>query len=128
MRLADTVLRLGMAATLAVSGAGHAYLYVHGYRYIPNIAAAFLAQASASLAVAVLLVIGGPVWLRWAAAGLAAGSLVAFTLSRTVGVLGFSEQGFQPSPHAAISVVAEVLTLVLWAAWLLHSRASSSAT
>jgi hypothetical protein len=128
MRLSDITLRLGIAATLAISGAGHAYLYVHGYHYIPNIGPAFLAQASVSLAVAVLLVIGGPAWLRWVAAGLAGGSLVAFALSRTVGLLGFSERGFQPSPHAAISVVAEVLTVLLWAAWLLRSRAPSTTT
>jgi hypothetical protein len=122
MRLTDVALRLGIAATLAVSGVSHAYLYIHGYRHIPNIGTAFLLQASVCLALAVLLVIGGPAWLRWAAAGLAAGTLVAFALSRTVGLLGFSERGWQPAPHAAISAVAEVLTVVLWAVWLLLSR------
>jgi hypothetical protein len=126
MRLTDIALRLGIAATLAISGAGHAYLYIHGYRYIPNIGTAFLLQASVSLAVAVLLVIGGPAWLRWAAAALAAGSLVAFTLSRTVGLLGFSERGWQPSPHAAISVIAEALTVALWAVWLLSLRRATA--
>jgi hypothetical protein len=128
MRLGDMTLRLGMAATLAVSGAGHAYLYIHGYRYIPNIGTAFQAQASIGLAVGVLLVVGGPAWLRWVAAGLAGGSLVAFGLSRTVGLLGFSERAFQPAPNAAISVVAELLTVLLWAVWLVHSRASASTT
>jgi hypothetical protein len=122
MRLTDVALRLGIAATLAVSGVSHAYLYIHGYRHIPNIGTAFLLQASVCFALAVLLVIGGPAWLRWAAAGLAAGTLVAFALSRTVGLLGFSERGWQPAPHAAISAVAEVLTVVLWAVWLLLSR------
>jgi hypothetical protein len=122
MRLTDIALRLGIAATLAVSGVSHAYLYIHGYRHIPNIGTAFLLQASVCFALAVLLVIGGPAWLRWAAAGLAAGSLVAFALSRTVGLLGFTERGWQPSPHAAVSVAAEALTVVLWAVWLLLSR------
>jgi hypothetical protein len=121
MRLTDVALRLGIAATLAVSGVSHGYLYIHGYRHIPNIGTAFLLQASVCFALAVLLVIGGPAWLRWAAAGLAAGSLVAFALSRTVGLLGFTERGWKP-PHGAVSVAAEALTVVLWAVWLLLSR------
>jgi hypothetical protein len=124
MKLTDIGLRVAIAAALAVSGISHAYLYIHGYRHIPNIGTAFLLQASVSVAVAVLLVVGGPGWLRWAAAALAGGSLVAFALSRTVGVLGFTERGWQPSPHAAISAVAEVLTVVLWAVWLLRRRAA----
>jgi hypothetical protein len=124
MKLTDIGLRVAIAAALAVTGISHAYLYIHGYRHIPNIGTAFLLQASVSVAVAVLLVVGGPGWLRWAAAALAGGSLVAFALSRTVGVLGFTERGWQPSPHAAISAVAEVLTVVLWAVWLLRRRAA----
>jgi hypothetical protein len=123
MKLTDIGLRLGIAAALAVTGISHAYLFIHGYRYIPNIGTAFLVQASVSVAVAVLLVVGGPGWLRWVAAALAGGSLVAFALSRTIGVLGFTERGWEPAPHAAISAVAEVLTVVLWAAWLLRRRA-----
>jgi hypothetical protein len=124
MKLTDIGLRVAIAAALAVTGISHAYLYIHGYRHIPNIGTAFLLQASVSVAVAVLLVLGGPGWLRWAAAALAGGSLVAFALSRTVGVLGFTERGWQPSPHAAISAVAEVLTVVLWAVWLFSRRAA----
>jgi hypothetical protein len=80
MKLTDIGLRLGIAAALAVSGVIHAYLYIHGYRHIPNIGTAFLFQASVSAAVAVLLALGGPGWLRWAAAALAGGSLVGFGL------------------------------------------------
>jgi len=40
----------------------------------------------------------------------AGGALLAFVSSRTVGLFGFSERGWAPSPHAAISVGAEVLT------------------
>jgi hypothetical protein len=127
MRLTDIALRLGIAAALAVTGVSHAYLYIHGYRHIPNIGTAFLVQASVCCAVAVLLVAGGPGWLRWAAAALAAGSLGAFALSRTVGLLGFTERGWQPAPHAAISAIAEVLTVVLWALWLQLSRRAATA-
>jgi drug/metabolite transporter (DMT)-like permease len=116
------VLRLAMAVATAVSGVSHAYLYVHGYHHIPMIGTAFVVQAGVSFALALLILLGGPWWLRWAAAGLAGGALVAFALSRTVGLFGFSETGWQPSPHAAISVIAEVLTVGLWAVYVVGGR------
>jgi hypothetical protein len=126
MTFTEISARIGIAAAVAVSGASHAYLYIHGYRHIPTISDAFALQASISLAVAVLILLGGPGWLRWAAAMVAAGALVAFALSRTVGLFGFSERGWQPSPHAAVSAVAELLTLVLWAAYLLGRRRAAA--
>ena len=122
MTFAEAMTRIGIAAAMAVSGISHAYLYIHGYQHIPTIGAAFILQASVSFAVAVLILIGGPGWLRWAAAMVAGGALVAFVLSRTVGLFGFSERGWQPSPHAAVSVVAELLTVGLWVAYLIDRR------
>ena len=109
------LLRLGLGASLAVSAYSHAYLYIHGYQHIPMIGTAFLVQASVSLSLALLIVVGGPWWIEWAAAAMAGGSLVAFVLSRTVGLFGFTERGWDPAPHAAISVVAEALCVLLWA-------------
>ncbi|BBZ45765.1 hypothetical protein [Mycobacterium parmense] len=117
--------RIGLATTLAASATSHAYLYVHGYQHIPGIGAAFLAQAAISFSLALLILLGGPGWLRWAAAAVAGGSLAAFAMSRTVGVLGFSERGWDPSPYAAISVGAEISTVLLWAVWA-GSRAQVS--
>ena len=91
-------------------------------RHIPTTGTAFVAQASVSFAVAALILVGGPAWLRWVAAMLAGGSLVAFVLSRTVGLFGFSEQGWQPSPHAVVDLVAELLIVGLWAAYLAEGR------
>jgi hypothetical protein len=108
---AGLALRVGLAASLAASAISHSYLYIHGYQHIPKIGTAFLVQASVSFALALLILAGGPWWLRWGAAAMAGGSLVAFVLSRTVGIFGWD-----PSPHAAISVGAEVLTVLLWAA------------
>jgi hypothetical protein len=122
MTSAGLVTRIGIALALTVTGVSHAYLYIHGYRHIPTIGTAFLIQASVSFALAALILVGGPAWLQWAGAMLAGGSLVAFALSRTVGLFGFSEQGWQPSPHAALSAVAEVLTVVLWLAYLIGRR------
>jgi hypothetical protein len=124
-RAARVAIRVGVGVTLAVSGVIHAYLYVHGYRHIPTIGASFLLQASVSCAVAVLVLAAGPRWLQWAGGLLAAGSLVAFGLSRTVGLFGFSETGWQPAPAAALSVVAEVLTVAFVAASLVPGRDSS---
>jgi hypothetical protein len=117
------LLRLGLAVSLAVSAYSHAYLYIHGYQHIPMIGNAFLIQASISFSLAVLIVAGGPWWIEWAAAAMAGGSLVAFVLSRTVGLFGFSERGWDPAPHAAITVAAEVLCVLLWAGALVRGSA-----
>ena len=111
---------------MAVSGVVHAYLYIHGYRDIPAVGPAFLLQGSVFCALALLILIGGPAWLQLVAAIGAAGSLVAFALSRTVGLFGFIETGWQPSPYAAISVVAEVLTLLLVGTTALRQRPRAS--
>jgi hypothetical protein len=122
MMLADIMSRIGIGVTLSVSGVTHTYLYIHGYQHIPTVGAAFMVQAGISFAIAVLILVGGPGWLRWAAAIVAGGSLVAFALSRSVGLFGFSESGWQPSPQAAVSVVAELLTVGLCAAYLIEGR------
>ncbi|MEY9857957.1 hypothetical protein ABH935_003570 [Catenulispora sp. GAS73] len=109
----DIGLRVASAATLSISGYIHAQLYVTGYRFIHVVGVLFLLQASASFAVAALVLIGGPVLLRLAAAGAAAGALGGFAASRTVGVFGFTERGWQPSPQSLISVLVEVATLLL---------------
>jgi hypothetical protein len=124
MRLTDTRLavRAGITATLIVSGYVHAHLYVDSYRYIPTIGPSFLLQASLSFALAVLVLAGGPWWLRAAAGALSFGALAAFALSRTIGIFGFTEIGWEPTPYAAIAVTAEALTLVLCAVALVDAR------
>jgi hypothetical protein len=121
-RAARLAVRVGISALLALSGVIHAYLYTDGYRYIPTIGPAFLLQASVFCAVAVLILAAGPDWLRVGAAVLSVGALVAFALSRTVGLLGFTERGWVPTPYAALSVAAEVLTVVLCASAVPTSR------
>lgn len=116
------LIRIGIALALVISGISHTYLYIHGYQHIPLIGTAFLVQASVSFALALLILIGGPWWLRWTAAALAGGALAAFALSRTVGLFGFSERGWQPSPHATISVAAELAAVGLWAVYALGDR------
>ena len=120
------VIRLAMALAVATSGFSHAYLYVHGYHHIPMIGTAFLVQAGVSFALALLILLGGPWWLQWASAAVAGGALAAFALSRTVGLFGFSETGWQPSPYAAISALAELLAVGLWVAHAIGHRRSAT--
>jgi hypothetical protein len=61
--------RLAIAATLAVSGVIHAYLYIYGgYRYIPTVGSGFLVQATIFCALAVLILVGAPEWISWTGA------------------------------------------------------------
>ena len=118
------LLRVGAAGCLAASGVIHAELYLHGYRAIPGVGPAFLLQASGSLVVALLLPLTSATMLRLAAAALAAGALVGFILSRTIGILGFVEYGLQPAPQALISVLVEIATLGLLAVGAHHNHIS----
>ena len=89
-------IRLAISASLAVSGVIHAYLYVHGYRDIPTIGPGFLGQAIVFCVLALLILAGGPNWLRWVAGVLSVGALVAFGLSRTVGLFRIRRTGMEP--------------------------------
>lgn len=122
MRLLVTV---GIVAALVLSAISHAYLYLHGYQHIPLIGFGFLTLTSVFLAFAVLIALGGPAWLRLAALTVALGALGAFVMSRTIGLVGFSERGWQPAPHAMISVLAElsVVGLTVWSLWGVDFRA-----
>lgn len=113
--LTEGLFRVLIAAALATSGYIHAQLYVSGYRFIHVVGVLFLLQASASFAVAALVLAGGPIYVRVGAAGAAAGALGGFAASRTVGVFGFTEHGWEPSPQSLISVLVEVAALLLLA-------------
>ena len=126
MKIVNLALRIAIGASLAASGVIHGYLYIHGYRDIPTVGPAFLLQGSVFCALAVLVLAGGPAWLQLVAAIGAAGSLVAFALSRTVGLFGFIETGWQPAPYAVITVIAEVLTLLLVGTTALRQRPRAS--
>lgn len=112
------VYRLVIAAAMVVSGGVHAYLYLHGYGHIPTVGTGFLVQASVLCAVGVLLAVGAPRWFGWASGLLSAGALAAFGLSRTVGLFGFVETGWEPAPYALISVIVEAVAVLAVAAWL----------
>jgi hypothetical protein len=106
-------LRLPIAVCLATSGYIHAQLYIRSYHVIPYIGASFLWDSAASFAVAALLLVGSPPLLRLAAAGLCLSGLGGFTVSRTIGLFGFTERGWQPAPQALLSVLTWGTALLL---------------
>ena len=97
-----------------MTGFVHANLYVDGgYRAIHLVGPAFLLLSSGAFAVAALLLVSGSPVLRLGAAGVAAGALGGFVMSRTVGVFGFTERGLQPAPQALVSLISELSALGL---------------
>ncbi|PPJ17840.1 hypothetical protein C5E44_11645 [Nocardia nova] len=103
--------RLAISAGLVTTGVVHTQLYGRGYRYIDYVGPSFAIQAAAAFALAALVLVG-PWSLRAAAAVLSAASLAGFVLSRTSGLFGFTETGWQPAPQAMVAVVAEIVTLM----------------
>jgi hypothetical protein len=115
------MLVIGAAAVL-VSAYIHYYLYFHGgYRGISvdrvlgvDISRAFALQATSGFFISWVLVLSLR-WERWATpaaivgALFAAGSLVAYALTRTSGLLGFSDD--QTSTEAVIAVASEIVAV-----------------
>lgn len=96
-------------------GVIHLELWSDGYRHVPTIGVLFLA----SVAGAAVLVVALSVTRRGAVA-LAAGvyaltSLAALALSRTTGLLGFTERGLDERALATVGAeLAAVVAVVLW--------------
>jgi hypothetical protein len=131
------VLAAATAVLIAVGGYVHLCLYRHGYRTIPRIGVAFALQVVTSSMVVVALLLGPHRLARvarvtdrvagtlteLAAAALAAGTLVAFALTRTPGGLfSFQERGLEPAPQALIALVAEIGALVVLGMWLVADQ------
>jgi plastocyanin len=117
-QLPRTAVRCAAAVAVLVGGLVHLQLYFRGYRSLPdaNLGRSFLLNAVASAAVAVALVARTGIVTRLAGVAVSAGTLAAFALSRTGhGVFGLREHGLQPSPQAAVALVAEVAALALLA-------------
>ncbi|MCX8553746.1 hypothetical protein OS121_01345 [Mycolicibacterium mucogenicum] len=120
------VYRLVLAAAMVVSGGVHAYLYLHGYGHIPTVGTGFLVQAAVFCSVGVLILAGAPTWFFGASGLFSAGALAAFALSRTVGLAGFIEKGWEPAPYALVSAVAEIVAVLAVAAWIVQTRRQRS--
>ena len=127
------------AAFIVVGGYIHLCLYRRGYRFIPGIGVSFLAQiiGSAIIAVTLASLVGsrrvlhiGPMSMRLSTGarlsglGISVSTLIAFWLTRTIGLFSFKERGLNPSPQALIALLAESAVVVLLGAALVveHHR------
>lgn len=132
---ARRVLVIVGAGAVLTSAYVHYYLYFHGgYRGISvdrvhglDISRSFALQAISGLLIAWVLVLSLR-WTRWAlpaaAIGVlfAAGSLVAYALARSSGLLGFTED--ETSAEAVIAVAAEIVAVVSLGAYVLGALVS----
>lgn len=119
----DNVTRLFTALLVAISGGVHLRLYLDGYRDIHvesvlgiDLSRSFLLSVLAALVVAELLAVSA-LRARWAtpaylaAVLYAAGSVAAFALSRTTGLLGFEEHRWDW--QSVVAVGSELSTLAI---------------
>ncbi|GAC1419541.1 MAG: hypothetical protein NVSMB57_13890 [Actinomycetota bacterium] len=101
------------AATLILAGGViHLKLFAT-YRSLPVVGAMFLGNVIASGLIAIALVSRREAGVALLAVGLSVSSLIALTLSRTVGLFGFMEGMTPQSTAAAASEVAALAVLML---------------
>lgn len=90
-RSTTLVPRLAAAGLILIGGVIHLGLWAKGYRQIPTIGPLFLANAAVSALIATALVFTANPRVAMAGVAVSIGSLGALTLSRTVGLFGFTE-------------------------------------
>jgi hypothetical protein len=114
------------AAALSATAAIHMTLVPDHLREAPYAGALFIALSVAALAAAILLSATDHelVWLG--AGAISLGALVAYFLSRSVGLPSMSDDiGDWANPLGLAAVACETLTLICWIGW---SAASPRAT
>jgi plastocyanin len=113
-------LRIGGALALLVVGLVHLDLYYGGYRSagsVPTFGRSILLDAIAAGVVAAAIATRRDWFFRLAGVALSAATLAAFTYTHTGHTfLGFRASGLEPSPQAALALVAEITAIVLLAA------------
>jgi hypothetical protein len=109
--LVPTALLGAGALAVAVGGYEHAHLYHRGYAEIDVIGPLFLVNAIASLACVLVLLARRPAAFVASSLAISVGSLIAIVLTRTTGLFGFLESGYDS--RAVLTVIAEVLAVVL---------------
>ena len=117
------LLRTVAAVFLVSGGVVHYHLWTSGYRHVPRIGTLFLANFVGSIVLGAAVLVSRRVSVELAAAVFAVGSLAALVLSRTVGVLGFSETIW--TPDAVKTLASEIgVILTLGAAMAMQWRAA----
>lgn len=114
------MLRLLAATLLFVGGAIHTWLAFDGYG-TGDLEQLFFVNGAASAVVAGALAVSRNPLPSLAGAGIAAGSLGAFVLSRTgSGVVGFRGTGLDPFPEVPLTLVVEAAALLVIALLVLR--------
>ena len=98
------------ALLLLAGGIIHFDLWKSGYRFIPKIGPLFLANFVGSVALAAIVPFTRRLVVEVVAIAFATTSLLALVLSRTVGVLGFSEMIWT---RQAIQTIASEIGVIL---------------
>lgn len=116
----ERISRLCAVTFVVIGGLVHLELWRTGYRSLPNVGTAFLANVVLAGVIGLAVLIRNNRWVNLAGIAFSIGSLVALGLSRTVGFLGFTEKTWTEA--AAQATTAEVGAIVAFAALLLASR------
>jgi hypothetical protein len=115
LKQASSIWRWPAAAALSATAAIHMTLVPEHLREAPYAGALFIALSAAALATAILLSATDHelVWL--AAVAISLGALVAYFISRSVGLPSMSDDiGDWVNPLGLAAVVCEMLVLVCW--------------
>ncbi len=104
------IARLAAATFVLAGGYIHFDLWRDGYRAIEYIGPLFVANAVVSALLVVALLVRADMRVAVAGVAFSAGSLVALVLSRTTGLLGFTERGW--SDMAVQATTAEIGAIV----------------
>ena len=126
------ILRVLAAIAILVSGIVHLDLYFNfQYRLagdVPNFGRSLILNAVASGVIAVALVARTEWFVRAAAIGFAASTIAVFASTHSGNTfLGFSAEGFEPSPQAQIALIVQIAAIVLIAATFVPAVATKDA-
>jgi hypothetical protein len=119
------IARLAAATFILAGGYIHFDLWRDGYRAIDSIGPLFVANAIISVFLVVALLVRPHAATAIAGVLFSVGSLAALVLSRTTGLLGFTERGW--SDMAVQAVTAEVGAVVAIALVLVARRRPAAA-
>jgi hypothetical protein len=118
------IARLAAATFVLAGGYIHLDLWRDGYRAVEYIGPLFVANAVVSVLLVVALLVRADALVAVAGVVFSAGSLVALVLSRTVGLLGFTERGW--SDMAVQATTAEIGAIVAIALVVVARRGAVS--
>jgi hypothetical protein len=106
------------AGLLVTSGLIHLHLWDIAYRHVKTLDVLFLVQVAACLLAAVTLLLTRHLLVVLGSAALMAGTLVGFTLARTVGIFGFHLTFTTAEAYTVLVVEGAAVVLLLVTAWL----------